>query len=116
MSALPGLFGRQRLDRQGVYLATHEFAERAVHELVARQALLALELTCHHARGKMGVVLRLHAHRSSGEACADQPRDVFRVHGVGYYIAGSPATHTRKTPPRDGAAGGRPHGWTLTRR
>src|SRR2546430_10947244 len=72
MSALPGLFGRQRLDRQGVYLATHEFPERVVHELVARQALLALELTCHHARGKMGVVLRLHARseeRRVGKEC-----------------------------------------------
>src|SRR5438874_1034201 len=81
MSALRGFFGRQRLDRQGVYLATHELPQRAVHELVARETLLALELLCHHARGKMGVVIRLHAHRASGEACADQPRDVFGVHG-----------------------------------
>src|SRR2546430_7465044 len=54
LSALRGFFGRQRLDRQGVYLATHELPQRAVHELVARETLLALELLCHHARGKMG--------------------------------------------------------------
>ena len=37
----PRFFGRQRLDRQRVDLAAHELAERAVDELVARQAALA---------------------------------------------------------------------------
>src|SRR5499427_10137963 len=38
-SALPGLFGGQGLDRQGVDLPPHALAERAVHELVAREIL-----------------------------------------------------------------------------
>src|ERR1700680_1714376 len=81
MLALCGLFGRQCLDRQGVYLATHELAQRAVDQLVAGQALQLRELARDDVRGKMGVVIRLHAHLCAGEACADQPRDVFRVHG-----------------------------------
>jgi hypothetical protein len=80
MLVLRGFFGRQRLDRQGVYLATHELPERTVDELVAREALQLRELARDDVRGKMGVVIRLHAHLCSGEACADQPRDVFSVH------------------------------------
>src|ERR1700730_7387050 len=81
MLAVRRLFGRQCLDRQGVYLATHELAQRAVDQLVAGHALLAGKLARDDARGKMGVVIRLHAHLCSGEARADQPRDFFRVHG-----------------------------------
>src|SRR4029077_12783525 len=81
MLILRGFFGRQRLDRQGMYLATHELPQRAVHKLVAGHALQLRELARDDMRSKMGVVIRLHAHLCSGEACADQPRDVFRLHG-----------------------------------
>src|ERR1700738_1199516 len=81
MLAVRRLFGRQCLDRQGVNLATHELAQRAVDQLVAGHALQLRKLARDDARGKMGVVIRLHAHLCSGEARADQPCDFFRVHG-----------------------------------
>src|SRR3981081_2224470 len=91
MLILRGFFGRQRLDRQGVYLATHELSERAVYELVARDALQLRERARDDVRGKMGVVIRLHAHLCSREACADQPRDVFSVHWCDITAPGRPA-------------------------
>src|SRR6516165_11175657 len=43
-SALPGLFGGEGLDRQGVNLPPHTLPERAVHELVASEAAQLCEL------------------------------------------------------------------------
>jgi len=61
-------------------LASHQLAEGAVHELVASEAAQLRELPRDDARGKMSVVLRLHAYLRSREACADQPRDFFSTH------------------------------------
>src|ERR1700680_190181 len=81
MLTLCGLFGRERLDRQGMDFPPHELPKRTVDQLVARQASQLREFARDDARGKMGVVLRVHVHLRSGEACADQARDFFRVHG-----------------------------------
>src|SRR6266853_669149 len=50
MLAVRGLFGRQCLDRQGVYLATHELAQRAVDHLVAGHALQLRDVFRVHGR------------------------------------------------------------------
>src|SRR5258707_6877799 len=71
MLILRGLFRRQCLDRQGVYLATHELPERAVHKLLAGHALQLRELPRDDVRCKMGVLIRLYAHRASGKGSAD---------------------------------------------
>lgn len=62
-------------------LTAHEVTESAVDQLVARDTALAGKLAGNHARGKVGVVLGCHLHLGSGEAGADQPRNVIWVHG-----------------------------------
>src|SRR5579863_3114057 len=63
-SSLSGsrLLRGERLDRERMNLAPDTCAERAVHELMAREVLLAGELGRDHPRRKMNVVLGLDAH------------------------------------------------------
>src|SRR5215469_7629597 len=79
-SALPGLFGGEGLDRQGVDLPPHALAERAVHELVAREAAQLCELARDDACGEVGAIVRFHLYLRTGQAGTDQARDFFRVH------------------------------------
>src|SRR5215813_3369258 len=81
MLVLTRLVGRQRLDRERVDLASHGCAQCAVDKLVTREAALAGEFRRHHARGEVGVVVRLHVHLCAGQAGADEARDVVWVHG-----------------------------------
>src|ERR1700683_346622 len=62
-------------------LAAHERAERAIHELMPREAALAGKLGRHDARRKMRVVVRLHEHLRAGQPGANEAREFFRVHG-----------------------------------
>lgn len=62
-------------------LAAHELAERAVHQLVTRNAAFALELACDDAGGEMGVILGLNPDISAREAGANQLGNLFRAHG-----------------------------------
>src|SRR5580700_5396094 len=77
MLIAPRFFDRQRVD-----LPAHELAERAVDELVARQAAQRRELARDDARTEVRTVLRLDLHVRSGQAGADEARNFFRVHGV----------------------------------
>src|SRR5262249_4173467 len=81
MSALPGLFGGQGLDRKSVDLATHALAQRAGDELVAREAAQLCELARDDARGEVGAIVRLHVHLRTRQPGTDQARDFFGVHG-----------------------------------
>src|SRR5580693_9293902 len=100
MLGLPRFFGRQRLDRQGVDLAAHERAERAVHELMPRETALAGKLVRHDARRKMRVVLRLHEHLRTRQPGANKTRDFFRVHGRDITWAARPRAGWRRTAAR----------------
>src|SRR5215469_7486647 len=80
-SALPGFFRRESLDRQSVDLPPHALAERAVHELVAREAAQLRELARNDARGEVGAIVRFHLYLRTGQPGTDQARDFFRVHG-----------------------------------
>src|SRR6516162_10088 len=80
-SALPGLFGSEGLDRQGVDLAAHALAERAVHELMAREAAQLRELARDDARAEVGAIVRFHVYLRTGQAGTDQAGNFFRVHG-----------------------------------
>src|SRR5487761_203382 len=76
MSHPPGFGWGQRLDREGVDLAAHAFAKGLVDQLMTRDAALAGELLGHDARLEMSVIVRLHPNLGSGQAGADQPRDL----------------------------------------
>src|SRR5258708_32210411 len=71
MLILRGFFGRQRLDRQGVYLATHELPQRAEHKLLTGHTLQLPQLARDDVRDKMGVIIRLHAHPASSDVCEE---------------------------------------------
>ena len=61
-------------------LTAHALAEGLIHELMARDAALAGELLGHDARLEMGVVIGLYPNIGSGQAGADQPRNLLWTH------------------------------------
>ena len=61
-------------------LATHTAAERAIDRLMARQTALADKCRADDTGGEVGVVPRLHVDDGIGQCCADQGRDLSRVH------------------------------------
>src|SRR5215467_2477728 len=71
-SALPGFFGGQGLDRQGVDVPPHALAERAIHELVAREAAQLRELARNDARGEVGTIVRFHLYLCTGQPGTDR--------------------------------------------
>src|SRR6516162_1846979 len=80
-SALPGLFGGERLDRQRVDLPSHALPERAVHELMAREAAQLRELARHDARGEVGAIVRIDLHLRTGQPGTDETCNFVGVHG-----------------------------------
>ncbi len=81
-------FGREGLQLQGVDLAAHALAQRAIHQLVALQWPPAFELLAHHGGLEMHIVFRAHAHRCSGQRNADQLLDLFGIHGRNHMAGG----------------------------
>src|SRR4051812_8501087 len=71
---------RQHLHRQGVDLAAHARAQRAVDQLMALQGALALELRGDDHRFEMRVVRRADAHLCAGQAGLDQRLNFGSVH------------------------------------
>ena len=61
-------------------LAPHALAEGLIHELVTRHTALAGKLLGHDACLEMGVIVRLHPNIGSGQAGADQPRNLLGAH------------------------------------
>ncbi len=61
-------------------LAAHALAERLIDQLMTGNAALAGELLGHDARLKMRAIVRLHPHIGSGQAGADQPRNLLWAH------------------------------------
>src|SRR6516225_3300610 len=81
-SALPRLFRGERLDRQGVDLPPHALPERAVYELVAREAAQLRKLARDDPRGEVSAIVRFHVHLRTGKAGTDQACNFFGVHGA----------------------------------
>ena len=63
-------------------LPAHALTQGAVHELVAGDASLARELARDHARGEVGIVVRLHPHLGAGQSGAYELGDLFGTHGL----------------------------------
>jgi arabinose-5-phosphate isomerase len=61
-------------------LAAHAPAERLVDQLMTGDAALAGELLGHDARLEVRAIVRLHPHIGSGQAGADQPRNLLWTH------------------------------------
>ena len=57
-------------------LTPHSLAEGLINELMARNAPFAGELLGYDPRLKVGVVVGLHPNVGSGQAGADQPRNL----------------------------------------
>src|SRR5262249_23790975 len=80
-SALPGLFGGESLDRQGVNLPPHALPERAVHELVARETAQLRELARDDTRAEVSAIVGFDLYLRTGQPGTDQARDFLWVHG-----------------------------------
>jgi len=63
-----------------VDLTSHALAEGPIDQLMAGDAALAGELLGHDARLEVGVVVRLYPNIGSGQAGADQPRNLLWAH------------------------------------
>ncbi len=82
-----------------MYLASHALTEGPVDELMAGDAALAGELLGHDTRLEVSVVVRLYPNIGSGQAGADQPRNLLWAHPSDIIIplmssAAVPADHT----------------------
>jgi arabinose-5-phosphate isomerase len=83
-----------------VDLTPDALPQGVIHELVARDPALAGELLGHDPRLKVGVVIGLHPNVGSGQAGADQPRNLLWAHGSDIITpvmssAAAPADHGR---------------------